>query len=104
MKHFVVFYELAEGYLEKRPQYRKAHLEKVWSSHDRGELVLGGALTDPTDTALIFFKAQDKAAVEDFVRTDPYVVNGLVKSWRIREWLTVAGDDAASPVRPETLS
>jgi uncharacterized protein YciI len=102
MKHFLLFYDPSEDYLEKRPLYRKAHLEKAWASHDRGELVLGGALTDPTDTAVIFFKAADRAVVEEFARTDPYVVNGLVKAWRVREWMTVAGDESVNPVRPET--
>ncbi|MGE3477212.1 MAG: YciI-like protein [Rhodospirillaceae bacterium] len=103
MKHFLLFYETSPDYLEKRPLYRKAHLEKVWASHDRGELVLGGALTEPTDTAVLFFKAADKAAVEDFARTDPYVTNGLITSWRVREWMTVAGADSVNPVRPDTL-
>ena len=47
-------------------------------------------------------KAQEKAVVEDFARTDPYVTNGLVKSWRVREWMTVAGEESTNPVRPET--
>ena len=102
MKHFLLFYEASSDYLQKRSQYRKAHLEKAWASHSRGELILGGALTEPTDTAVLFFKAQDKAVVEDFARTDPYVTNGLVKSWRVREWMTVAGDESTNPVRPET--
>ena len=102
MKHFLLFYETSSDYLQKRAQYRKAHLEKAWASHSRGELILGGALTEPTDTAVLFFKAQEKAVVEDFARTDPYVTNGLVKSWRVREWMTVAGDESTNPVRPET--
>ncbi|MGE4064113.1 MAG: YciI-like protein [Rhodospirillaceae bacterium] len=103
MKHFLLFYETSDDYLEKRPLYRKAHLEKAWASHARGELVLGGALTDPPDTAVLLFKAESKAVVEDFVRTDPYVVNGLVKGWRVREWMTVAGEASSNPVRPETI-
>ncbi len=103
MKHFLLFYETSDDYLAKRPLYRKAHLEKAWAAHEKGELVMGGALTDPTDTAVLFFKAGDKAVVEDFARTDPYVINGLIKAWRVREWMTVAGAESANPVRPETL-
>ena len=40
--------------------------------------------------------------VEAFATTDPYVLNGLVKSWRVRPWTTVAGEWAATPVRPVT--
>lgn len=102
MKHFLLFYEASDDYLAKRPLYRKAHLEKAWASHARGELVLGGALTEPADTAVLFFKAADKAVVEDFASTDPYVTNGLVKAWRVREWMTVAGEESVNPVRAET--
>jgi uncharacterized protein YciI len=27
-----------------------------------------------------------REAAEEFVRGDPFVVNGLVRSWHIREW------------------
>lgn len=108
MKHFLLFYETAPDYLEKRALHRAAHLEKAWASAARGELVLGGALRDPgaaspaggVGGALLLFRTGDKAVVEAFARTDPYVLAGLVTSWRVREWLTVAGEEAASPVRP----
>lgn len=102
MKHYLLFYETASDYLEKRSLYRSVHLEKVWASHARGELVLGGALTDPGDGALLMFKVADKAIVEEFARTDPYVTNGLITSWQVREWVTVAGDGAINPVRPDS--
>lgn len=102
MKHYLLFYETAADYVEKRPLYRGVHLEKVWASHARGELVLGGALTDPGGGALLLFKVADKATVEDFARTDPYVTNGLITSWHVREWVTVAGDGAINPVRPDS--
>lgn len=102
MKHYLLVYELAADYLERRQQYRAEHLEKAWASSARGELVLGGALTDPVDTALLLFKGESPEAAESFARTDPYVLNGLVRSWRVREWTTVAGTDAATPVgRPD---
>lgn len=31
------------------------------------------------------------AVAEGFVRNDPYVVNGLVKEWRVRPWTVVIG-------------
>jgi hypothetical protein len=31
---------------------------------------------------------------ETFAKTDPYVLNGLVSSWRVREWATVVGEQA----------
>lgn len=98
--HYLLFYDVSSDYLERRAQYRTAHLEKAWAANERGELVLGGALTDPIDMAILLFKADSPAVVEEFAKTDPYVLNGLVKSWRVREWNTVAGTDANNPVRP----
>jgi len=28
-----------------------------------------------------------------FAKADPYVKNGLVKSWRVRKWATVIGEE-----------
>lgn len=98
--HFLLFYDVAPDYLARRGEFRDAHLTKAWASHGRGELVLGGALADPVDTAVLLFKADSKDIVEDFARTDPYVLNGLVRSWRVRRWSTVAGSSAVNPVHP----
>lgn len=99
-KHFLLFYDVADDYLERRAQFRSAHLEKAWAASAEGTLVLGGALADPVDGAVLLFAAADRAVVEQFARTDPYVVNGLITRWRVREWSTVAGAGAAAPVRP----
>jgi uncharacterized protein YciI len=57
----------------------------------RGELLLGGALGDPPDRALLVFRARDRAVVEDFARSDPYVVAGLVTRWQVRPWAVAIG-------------
>lgn len=101
--HYVLTYELASDYLERRPQFRAAHLRKAWDSHDRGELVLGGVLTDPVDRALLLFQGDSPEVARRFAETDPYVLNGLVARWEVRQWTTVAGALAATPVRPEDV-
>jgi uncharacterized protein YciI len=100
MKHFLLVYDLANDYLSRRGEFREAHLNMAWAAHDKGELVLGGATTDPADTAILLFKAETKEPVEQFAKSDPYVINGLVKNWRVREWNTVAGALAVNPVKP----
>ena len=101
MKHFLLFYEGAPDCLERRPQYRSAHLSHAWNAQQRGELVLGGALADPVDGAVLLFAGDDAVAAENFARNDPYVLNGLVERWHVREWTTVVGDLAATPIRPD---
>ena len=104
MKHYLLFYEVGEDYVQNRAAFRAAHLEKAWRAHERGELVLAGALANPVDGAVdgavLLFKGDSPQVAEAFARADPYVVNGLVVRWRVREWTTVAGEGAANPVRP----
>ncbi len=73
----------------------------AWQAHERGELLLGGALADPVDMAVLLFTGSGPEAAERFARADPYVTNGLVSRWRVRPWTTVVGEGAAAPVRPE---
>lgn len=97
--HFILFYDFVPDYLERRAQYRTDHLRLAWEAHDRGELVLAGALADPVDTAVLLFKGDSPAVAEKFVALDPYVQHGLVSRWRVRAWTTVVGKDATTPVR-----
>ena len=61
---------------------------------------MAGALVNPTDKAILLFKGESSEAAERFAKTDPYVLNGLVKRWHVREWTTVAGEVASNPVKP----
>jgi uncharacterized protein YciI len=99
MKHFLLFYHAGPDYLERRPQFRGEHLKHAWAAAERREIVVAGALADPVDGAVLMFKGEDKSVAEGFARADPYVVNGLVERWEVREWTTVVGSIAATPVR-----
>jgi uncharacterized protein len=98
--HYLLFYELAPDYLERRPAFRARHLMLAWQAHERGELILGGALADPVDQAVLLFQGDSPAVAERFAQADPYVQNGIVTRFRVRPWTTVVGEDAAAPVRP----
>lgn len=99
MKHFLLLYDVGEDFLGRRAALRNAHLAKAWAAHDRGELLLAGALADPVDSAALLFAGNSAEVAEAFAREDPYVVNGLVTRWRVREWSTVVGEGAANPIR-----
>jgi uncharacterized protein YciI len=99
--HYLLFYDYASDYLERRPHFRGEHLALAWAAVERGELVLGGALAEPADAAVLLFQGESPEVVERFVAADPYVKNGLVTGWRVRPWNTVVGALATNPVRPE---
>jgi uncharacterized protein YciI/heme-degrading monooxygenase HmoA len=102
--HYLLFYEVGEDYASRRTEFRDAHLEKAWKASARGELVLGGALANPLDGAVLLFRGNSPEVAENFAKTDPYVTSGAVKRWHVREWTTVAGEDAAIPFRPEGVA
>jgi hypothetical protein len=90
--HYLLFYDVVPDYVERRAPYRSEHLALARAAHGRGELVLGGALANPVDGAVLLFRGDSPAVAEAFVAADPYVRNGLVTRWRVREWTTVIGD------------
>jgi len=98
--HFILFYDVVDDYVARRGQYRALHLAHAKAAYERGELVLAGALTNPADGAVIVFRGPTSDAAESFAKDDPYVKNGLVHRWRVREWATVLGDGAVLPVLP----
>ncbi|MEM5456095.1 MULTISPECIES: YciI-like protein [unclassified Paraburkholderia] len=97
--HYLLMYDLVSDYLERRAAYRDEHLKLAWAATERGELLLAGALAEPTDTAMLLFQGDSAAAAEAFAKADPYVLAGLVTRWRVRQWTTVVGEGAANPVR-----
>lgn len=99
--HYLLFYEFVGDYVQRRAQFRAEHLQLAWQMHERGELILAGALAEPVDSAVLMFKGDSPAVAERFAAADPYVRHGLVTKHWVRPWTTVVGDTAATPVRPE---
>ena len=69
--HFLLFYTYVPDVLERRAQFRGAHLKHAWAAQSRGELLLAGALTEPVDGGVLWFSASDKSVVEKFATDDP---------------------------------
>jgi uncharacterized protein YciI len=103
MRHFLLTYTLAPDYLKRRPKFRAEHLALAKAAAERGELLLGGAVTgldgEAPDDAQLLFAGDDPETAKAFARADPYVMNGLVTLWRVREWVTVVGEGAAQPLQ-----
>jgi uncharacterized protein len=102
--HYLLFYDVVPDYAERRLPFRAAHLAHAWAAADRGELLLGGALADPIDGAVLLFDCDSPAVVEAFVAADPYMTNGLVTRWRVRPWTTLVGEGANNPMRKPPIA
>jgi len=89
--HWLLTYDLVDDYLERRASLRAEHLGLAQAAHERGELLLAGALAEPADRCVFVFRADAAAVAEDFARHDPYVKAGLVTRWQVRPWTVAIG-------------
>lgn len=90
--YFVLRYDtVVDDYVNRRAPFRAEHLRLLREAHERGEVLMAGAVGEEPDGAIVIFKAQSPAPAEAFVKHDPYVTNGLIISWRIQPWNVVIG-------------
>ena len=87
----LLFYDYVADVADRRAPFREEHLALSGELHERGILLMAGALVEPLDGAVLVFSTDDRSVVEDFVARDPYVREGLVTSWRVRLWNVVIG-------------
>ncbi|MFO7526437.1 MAG: YciI-like protein [Ignavibacteriaceae bacterium] len=92
MNYYALFYYVIDDYITQRAKYREEHLKLARAANERGDLIIAGAFNNPPDKALLIFNVDDISIVEDFVRKDPYVINGIVARWEIRDWTVVIGN------------
>ena len=85
MKKYVLFYESADDVATKAPPYFPAHWERCQEFHARGLLLMVGTFADPqAEGSMAIFTSREGA--EEFAAGDPFVLNGVVRRWEVREW------------------
>ena len=84
MAKYVLFYEPNDDLREKIPQHFPAHRARWGEFQARGTLLLIGPFVNPREGAMAVFST--RAAAEEFAASDPFVTNGIVSRWYIREW------------------
>ena len=82
---YVLFYESADDVLSKAPSHFPAHQARLEEFHARGDILMVGTFGDPQEQgSMAIFPS--RAAADAFVEGDPFVLNGVVRRWEIREW------------------
>jgi len=81
---YVLFYESAPDVLSKAPQYFAAHQARWQSFLADGSLLMVGPFGDPREGSMAIFRT--RVAAEAFAKDDPFVLNGVVSRWYIRDW------------------
>lgn len=90
MSKYVLFYESAEDVLATAPRHFAAQRARYESFRDTGQLLLIGTFADARrDGAMAIFATRE--AAREFAEGDPFVLNGVVRNWDVREWLEVLG-------------
>jgi uncharacterized protein YciI len=80
---YVVTYESGDEVRALAPIHFPAHKARWHEFRDRGELLMIGTFSDLSGAMGIFTSLE---AAEEFVKGDPFVLQGVVRSYRIREW------------------
>jgi uncharacterized protein YciI len=84
-KKYVLFYESADDVLSKAPVHFAAHTARGQEYHARGSLLMYGPFGKPQEEgSMAIFTSRE--AAEEFARDDPFVLNGVVRDWHVREW------------------
>ena len=82
---YVLFYESADDVGSNAPAHFPAHKARLDEFHARGDLLLVGTFADPQkDGSMSVFRTRE--AAEEFAREDPFVLNGVVRDWRVLDW------------------
>ena len=82
---YVLLYESADDVLENAAAHAEAHFARGHEFHDRGSLLMYGPFGDPQQQgSMAVFTTRE--AAEEFATGDPFVLNGVVRGWEVREW------------------
>ena len=95
---YAVIYESADDVVARAPEFMPAHRAWYQEFARRGDLLMVGPFSDAAGALAVL---TSRAAAEEFAAGDPFVRNGLVRQWFIREWMEAlvpedAPEDAAA--------
>jgi uncharacterized protein len=69
-----------------------AHIARSKELHANGKVLMAGAFLDNLDeplTTMGIFTTREDA--EEYAKGDPFILNGTVTKWYIREWANILG-------------
>lgn len=82
---YVVFYHSGPDVATNAPPHYPAHRARVDEFAARGDLLLVGTFADPQEHgSMSVFRTRE--AAQAFVDGDPFIHEGVVASYEIREW------------------
>jgi uncharacterized protein YciI len=80
----VMSYEIAADGMSKAKDHIGGHRSRLNDFHARGLRLMAGPFANPAEGAMGVFT--NRAAAEEFIEGDPFVLHGVVAKWSLREW------------------
>lgn len=80
----VIFYELSDVTMEQIVEVYPRHKQIVDDFFRNGEIIAIGTFANLTEGSMGIFT--DKSSAENFVAQDPFVKEGIVGKFTIKEW------------------
>lgn len=91
LKTYLLEFHFVANMIERRVPHRAAHLAYANDFVKRNILIAGGALLPEAERGVLLFKAENPKVVEDYAKGDPYVTEGLVTKYTVKEWAVAVG-------------
>jgi uncharacterized protein YciI len=85
---YVLIYDSADDVAQTAPVHFAAHRARWKDFQADGTLLLIGPYSDQSGALAVF---TTRAAAEEFARSDPFVLNGVVRGWSVKEWAEALG-------------
>ena len=83
----VTAYESFEEAKASAPDVIAAHIARSKELHAQGTLLMSGAfLNTPQEPMSTMGVLTSPEAAEEYIKGDPFYLNGMVRSWSIRQW------------------
>jgi uncharacterized protein YciI len=93
--YYVAFFVIAgmtiEEVIASAPDALAAHLKRSTELRQQGALLMAGAFLHgtPGETLTTMGVFPSREAAESYATEDPFVLNGMVTDWYIREWANI---------------
>ena len=82
---YVLLYQSAEDVATNAPPHFPAHKARLDAFAARGDLLMVGTFGDPqAQGSMAIFRSRE--AAEEFAAGDPFVLDGVVRAWEVRDW------------------
>ena len=84
---FVTSYESLDDAVAREPHLIADHRARSKEFYAQGKVLIAGAFfNNPQEPLSTMAVLTTREAAEEYARGDPFVLNGMVSRWYIREW------------------